>query len=1672
MSMSAKQFFNINVFIIAVSAMIYSSAHADCLVPANSIVAENCQTGNPPAEWDIDGSGDSTIQGFTTDISFDIGQTVNFKVKTTANNYRLDIYRLGYYQGNGARKIATVLPSATLPQTQPACLNDTATGLIDCGNWAVSASWLIPANAVSGVYFARAVRTDTGGASHIYFIVRNDSGHSDLLFQTADTTWQAYNDYGGNSLYTGSPAGRAYKVSYNRPFVTRGGSYRRAFLFGAEIPMIRWLESNGYDVSYFSGVDTDRRGAEILEHKVFLSVGHDEYWSGQQRTNVENARNNGINLAFFSGNEVFWKTRWEPSIDGSATSHRTLVSYKETHANAKIDPSSSWTGTWRDPRFSPPADGGRPENALTGTIFTVNCCIDGLGIEVPEEYGKLRFWSNTDMANLLPGQIASTPPGTLGYEWDEPLDNGFSPQGLIKMSSTSVNMTNQYLLNNGSTYGAGTATHSLTMYRHPSGALVFGAGTIRWSWGLDGNHDTDFTFPGASTTPDRNMQQATVNLFADMGNLQPGSIQPGLVAAVQSMDLTPPVSSLSSPTAGSVVHVSDVVTISGTANDVDGRVANVEVSGDGGATWHTATGRNTWTYNWVPQNIGFANILVRAIDDSGNQEINGPNINLTVEAQSCPCTIWDPNDLASSTPIVASANDSSAVELGVKFSSDVAGTIKGIRFYKGPGNTGEHVGNLWTSDGILLASAAFTSESSSGWQQVTFANAVAVEPNVTYIASYFAPNGGYSVNQDYFLTGFNRSMLHAQQSTATNANGVFKYGVASQFPTDSFRSSNYWVDVVFDTTGETTDTTPPTIVGVTPSNASTGVGLATPISVTFNEAMKISTITGATVQFLNSGGSELPASVSYNTGNRTATITPSNSLLENTLYQIKVIGGSTGVADLAGNPLSATVVSTFTTGTAVSLPQCPCSLWTTTTVPNVTSVADPSGVELGLRFSSESTGTITGIKFYKGAGNTGTHIGNLWTNDGQLLATAVFSSETPSGWQQVSFANPVSIAANTTYIASYYAPNGNYAANSAYFANAGFDNAPLHAPVNSGTQGNGVYAYGPASLFPNQTFNSTNYWVDVVFNNTDTTPPSVSQTTPVPGSTGVAVNSVMSATFSKAMDASTVNAGTIQLSTSGGAAVASTITYNPADRTVTVDPASDLAEITQYQVKITGGSGGVKDSAQNALANDFAWSFTTADISAPTAPGSLTAAAISPTQINLAWNASSDNVGVAGYVVERCNLTAGCASYQQITTTATTSYSDNGLSSGVSYQYRVKAFDAAGNNSAFSLTASNSTPDNSPPTTPVNLTATGVTASQIGLAWTASTDNVGVTGYRVERCQEGISCPTFSLRTTVATPAFTDTGLPSASAYQYRVYAVDAAGNTSPNSNTLSVRTSDITPPSAPAFTSVTAVSSSQINLSWTTSTDNVGVTGYQLERCNVAACTYALIASPTGTSFNDSGLSFSTAYNYRVRAVDAAGNVSPYSVVGSATTLAAPIVSTGYLSPASNSPVITSSGDNNGFQTSALNAYGNDSIFASDINSGTSNSSSCASTGKDRHVFGNFGLNIPAGVSIKGIQVRLDARVDSQGSLFFPNAPKMCVEVSWNGGTNWVAAKTTPTLATVETTYILGAATDVWGRTWAAGDFTNTNFKIRITNVASGLSGANARDFYLDWAAVQVTYQ
>ncbi|MEU3454302.1 DUF4082 domain-containing protein [Micromonospora sp. NPDC006766] len=1028
---------------LVVAGLTGGTAHAsaDPCSP-NPVVCENSKPGSPASVWDIDGAGDETLQGFATDMSVNAGDLISFKVQAR-HAYTIDIYRLGWYGGSGARKITT-LPGTFPAQNQStACVTDVATQIYECGTWAVSASWSVPATAVSGVYFALLTRTDDGGASQIPFVVRDDASTSQVIFKTSDATWQAYNSYGGANFYSG-PSGRATKLSYNRPFATRDQFAGRDYLFSNEYPMIRFLERNGYDLTYMTDVDADRRGNLIANHRVFLSVGHDEYWSGPERAAVEAARDAGTSLAFFSGNEVYWKTRWENSQDGRNTDHRTLVCYKETWANNKSDPSPEWTGTYRDPRFSPPSNGGKPENALSGTMFMSNG--SDLALQVPAAQGKTRFWRNTSVATLGAGQTATLAPHTIGYESDEDVDNGFRPAGLIHLSTTTGN-TLEYLRDFGSEVTPGTTTHHLTLYRAASGALVFSAGTIQWSWGLDANHDSGFN-PIAPA--DARMQQATVNLLADMG-AGAATLMSGMAPATRSTDRTAPTVTITAPASGATFANGAKITVQGTATDSGGGiVAGIEVSTDGGATWHPATGTGSWSYSYHATGDGSSTVQVRATDDSAN--IGAP--------AGRQFTLTGSTSLfGSRVPAVPATSDSAAVELGVKVIPQTDGVIKGIRFYKGSGNTGTHDGNLWSADGDLLATGRFTNETTTGWQTLTFSSPIAVVAGATYVASYTAPNGHYAADLWFFsYSAHLAAPLRAPRSYEAGGNGV--YGSAGKFPASSYQATNYYVDVLFDSSAMT----PPGVTLVTPASGALYVPVSTPLTTTFSKPINPTTIQ-FTVQ--DSGNTPVAGSVSYDGTSNTVTFTPSASLPAGQKFT-----ASARASDTNGNPMTAPKTWTFTTDPGDTTIY---RLFDVNAMPAGSATNDSDAVSLGVKFSVSTDGSVIGIRYYKGTGNGGTHTGSLWSSTGTRLATATFSDESSSGWQSVYFAQAVPVTAGTQYVASYYAPRGHYAVNSGFFANT-WTNGPFTAP--SGV--NGVYQYGSDS-FPTSSFGSTNYWVDPLF---------------------------------------------------------------------------------------------------------------------------------------------------------------------------------------------------------------------------------------------------------------------------------------------------------------------------------------------------------------------------------------------------------------------------------------------------------------------------------------------------------------------------------------------------------------------------------------------------------------
>jgi Ca2+-binding RTX toxin-like protein len=1009
----------------------------------NPIVRENMLQGSPQSEWGIDGGGDANIEGFATDISVDNGHTVSFKINTDSTHYRIDIYRIGYYGGDGAHKVATIDKSLPTAQNQPIPLFDPATKLVDAGNWSVSATWDVPQDAVSGVYFAKLTRLDgVAGANIIPFIVRDDEHPSDITFQTSDTTWEAYNPWGGYNLY-GSIDGplndsRASAVSYNRPIITRGGGVAAGpqdFIFGVEYPAIRWLEENGYNVNYISGVDTARDGAQLLNSKIFLSVGHDEYWSGSQYANVMAARDAGVNLAFWSGNEVYWRTRWETSIDGSGTPYRTLVTYKEIRSGANTDPIDT-TSTWRDPVYGP----GLPENSLTGTMFTVDSYrLDTM--KIPYALSNFRFWSNTAVADLQPGQVYSLTPNLLGYEWDSDVDNGFRPAGLINLSSTTLQVE-QKLLDYGTTTGDGTATHALTLYRAASGALVFGAGTVYWAWGLDDNHDLE------QTPIDPNVQQAMVNLFTDMG-VQPDTLMASLVLASQSTDHTAPTSTVTTPGTSATLPAFSPITITGTAADTGGGiVAVVEVSTDNGTTWHRANGFENWTYSWTPIKGGTYTIKSRAVDDSVNMEAAGAGVTVTVN-QPLTRTLFTGNEI----PAVQTDTDPNGVNLGVKFVATQAGTIVGVKYYKGILDTSDHVGSLWSSTGTLLASATFTNESTSGWQTAIFSNPVTVTGGTPYVVSYHS-NGHYADTTGFFADTYGNGPLSVAGNASGTGNSYFAYGNANAFPITSAGGTNYWVDVLYVPAGNGVNHAP------SPTNDAAFTQRNTALNIAGSQLLANDSDADGDVLSVSGVGGAVGGTVSYNAQTNTATFIPTQD------FQ--------GAASFNYSATDGQVATTGTVNVAVVAPFMAEGLFTSSQTPDVLSDPDPAQVNLGVKFVASEAGSIAGLEYYRGTGDTGTHTGSLWSSTGQLLATATFAAETASGWQTVNFSSPVTIAPDTTYVASYHS-NGHYAATGNYFG-AIYTNGSLATAGPAAS----VYTYGAGNLFPTNTSNA-NYWVDVLF---------------------------------------------------------------------------------------------------------------------------------------------------------------------------------------------------------------------------------------------------------------------------------------------------------------------------------------------------------------------------------------------------------------------------------------------------------------------------------------------------------------------------------------------------------------------------------------------------------------
>jgi hypothetical protein len=444
-------------------------------------VLENQQPGS--GNWSMFLSGqpaDDTgkqIKGYASATSVNKGESITFYVTVNpAQQYTMDVYRMGWYQGLGGRLMQSIPPLQGV--AQPACPVDSSTGLIEC-DWTASYTLSVPPTWTSGVFVVKLTNAQ-GYQNYITFVVRDDARVADIMFQQAVATYQAYNNYPddsatGKSIYdfnsyganTVSGTQRAVKVSWNRPYADRGAGQ----FFSWEVYFIRWLEQSGYDVKYSTDVDTHENSARLLQSKAFLSIGHNEYWSKAMYDGVQQARDAGVHLGFFGANAVFWQVRLEASpLTGAAD--RVVVGYKYPRSN---DPVQGPTTTiqWRDPFLN------RPEQQLMGVQFSGQ--IDVNAPNAPYVVANSSSWVY-EGTGLHDGDRI---PGMVGYECDSSMSSFPLP---TSVAGTYQVLSQSPYVDPGTTPPTPMTANS-SIYQAPSGAWVFGAGTTSWAWGLSDDGD-------------------------------------------------------------------------------------------------------------------------------------------------------------------------------------------------------------------------------------------------------------------------------------------------------------------------------------------------------------------------------------------------------------------------------------------------------------------------------------------------------------------------------------------------------------------------------------------------------------------------------------------------------------------------------------------------------------------------------------------------------------------------------------------------------------------------------------------------------------------------------------------------------------------------------------------------------------------------------------------------------------------------------------------------------------------------------------------------------------------------------------------------------------------------------------------------------------------------------
>jgi hypothetical protein len=458
--------------VVALTAAAVWAAGATPAPAPNPIQVENARPG--ATSWRIRLLPQHVLEGYASEVSVAPGDTLHLHVSSSAGlRYRVRVYRIGWYGGMGGRLMPCLPCRPHTATAQPRPAPDPATGYLRL-QWPVTDAVPIGTAWVSGYYLAELVALN-GRGSWIPFVVRAPaSRRSAILVQAAVNTWEAYNRWGGRSLYWNHTGVGDDHASFDRPYQlhgapTEGG--RGANLPPAwEFPLARFLERYGYDVAYTTDVDTDRDPAELLRHRLVMTAGHDEYWTKAMRDAFEAARRAGANLAFMGANTGYWQMRYE---DRS----RTIVEYRSAKRDPETDPALK-TVRFRD--LSPQRPECWLEGVQWGEIGNADYTAVGAGVTPQDPWFAGTGFKPTDTLR-----------GLVGYEYDTLFDSCKLPWPVTDLFHATIpNHVNADAIR----------------YTAPSGSTVFASGSIRFAVALD-----DLTGHG-----DARLQRFMRNALADL----------------------------------------------------------------------------------------------------------------------------------------------------------------------------------------------------------------------------------------------------------------------------------------------------------------------------------------------------------------------------------------------------------------------------------------------------------------------------------------------------------------------------------------------------------------------------------------------------------------------------------------------------------------------------------------------------------------------------------------------------------------------------------------------------------------------------------------------------------------------------------------------------------------------------------------------------------------------------------------------------------------------------------------------------------------------------------------------------------------------------------------------------------------------------------------------------